>query len=159
MTLFARNKELGVQSFIMKLVNNNCPELKALIEGPRADRRVNLMVVVKVIPVRKGRLIVPEAFNAVTKEFSGAGVGVVIDKPQGPQEAVIAFHFDGETLDLPQDGPGGVHVQCGKRLVAEMVLEPAHLEQIELNVPQVGLVVRHDVPLSRRAPRETMDMI
>ena len=100
MSLFARNKELGVQSFIVKLVNNNCPELKALIEGPRGDRRVNLTFPVAVIPVQRGRLLVKQAFHALTKEFSGAGVGVIFDKPQGPEEVVLGFHFDGETTFL-----------------------------------------------------------
>ena len=100
MSLFARNKELGVQSFIVKLVNNNCPELKALIEGPRTDRRVNLTIPVAVIPVQNKRLLVKQGFFAVTKEFSGAGVGVVLDKPRGPDVAVLGVHFDGETTFL-----------------------------------------------------------
>ena len=38
MSLFRKNKDRWVQSFILKLVNNNCPDLRAMMEGPR-DRQ------------------------------------------------------------------------------------------------------------------------
>ena len=80
MVLFGRKKEPGVRSFILKLVNNNCPELKALIEGPRNDSRVNLVTVVMVVPVEKEQLQLPRTFMAVTKEFSSTGVALVLDQ-------------------------------------------------------------------------------
>jgi hypothetical protein len=96
MPLFAARKDLGVRSLIVKMVNNNCPELKALMEGPRNDSRVNLVVVVMVIPLEKRRLAVEGAFTAITKEFSSTGVGVVLDHPCALEQAVLGFRFEGE---------------------------------------------------------------
>ena len=98
MSLFTRNKDTGVHAFILKVVNNNCPELKAMIEGPRLDRRVNLTVVVTVVPVEKGRIIPERAFNAVTKEFSANGVGLVLSEVIGIEEMVLGFHWEGEMV-------------------------------------------------------------
>ena len=81
MSLFSKRKDLPVRSFILKLVNNNCPGLTAKLEGPRIDSRVNLVVVVTIIPVEGGRAKSSRAFTAVTKEFSNTGVAVVLDQP------------------------------------------------------------------------------
>jgi len=94
--LFTRNRELGVQSFILKVVNNNCPELEAMIEGPRLDRRVNLTVVVLIIPVEGGRPQLGDAFTAVTKEFSNRGLAVVLDGPIALDDVIIGFRWEGE---------------------------------------------------------------
>ena len=96
MSLFTRNRELPVQSFVLKLVNNNCPELEAMIEGPRLDRRVNLTVVVLIIPVEGGRPRLGESFTAVTKEFSNKGLAVVLDRPIGLDEVIVGFRWEGE---------------------------------------------------------------
>ena len=53
--LFFKNREHEVQSFILKFVNNNCPELKAMDEGPRLEARANLTAVVLVIPLEAVR--------------------------------------------------------------------------------------------------------
>jgi hypothetical protein len=96
MPLFTKNKRVCVQGFILKVVNNNCPELKALIEGPRLDRRVNLTIVVLVIPIERGELCVDRAFTAVTKEFSNNGVAVVLSEPRGLDEVLLGFRWEGE---------------------------------------------------------------
>ncbi len=96
MTLFTKNKVSPVKSFIIKLVNNNCPELKAMIEGPRRDRRVNLTVVVMVVPLEGETLRVGRTLTAVTKEFSDTGAAVVLDHQRAIDEAVLGFRFEGE---------------------------------------------------------------
>ena len=96
MLLFARNRELSVQSFIVKLLNNNCAELKATIGGPRLDCRVNLTMVVLVIPVEGGRPQLRKAFTAVTKEFSNMGVAIVLERPLGLDEVIVGFRWEGE---------------------------------------------------------------
>ncbi|MBU4272572.1 MAG: hypothetical protein KKE86_04965 [Planctomycetes bacterium] len=96
MPLFTKNKVPRVRSFVIKLVNNNCPELKSLIEGPRRDSRVNMTVVVMVIPLEGKALQVGQAFMAVTKEFSSTGVAVVLDHPRGMDEAILGFRIEGE---------------------------------------------------------------
>jgi hypothetical protein len=98
MSFFGKSHKNEVQTFVLKVVNNNCPELKALIEGPRLDRRVNLTVVVKVIPVKDGELRPDEAFAAVTKEFSATGVALVLDGPRPLDEAILGFRWDHEMV-------------------------------------------------------------
>ena len=96
MTLFARRKERSVQNFILKLINNNCSRLTSNLEGPRMDSRVNLVVVVMIIPLVDRKLQVPGTVMAVTKEFSNTGVAVVLDRPCQMDEAVLGFRFEGE---------------------------------------------------------------
>jgi hypothetical protein len=98
MPLFSKKEDYRVQSFVLKLVNNNCPELKAMMEGPRLDSRVNMVVVVMIIPVENKRLQIRQAFTAVTKEFSTTGVAVVLDRPQNLSEAILGFRIEGEMV-------------------------------------------------------------
>ncbi|MBN1394968.1 MAG: hypothetical protein JW959_08090 [Pirellulales bacterium] len=96
MPLFTENIESRVKSFLIKLVNNNCPEVKSLMDGPRRDSRVNLTVVVMVVPLEGKTLQAGQALMAVTKEFSATGVAVVLDHPRPMDEAVLGFRFEGE---------------------------------------------------------------
>jgi hypothetical protein len=98
MPLFTKNRKTEVQTFVLKVVNNNCPELKALIEGPRLDRRVNLTVVVMVVPIEDGELCPDEVFTAVTKEFSATGVALVLDGPRPLDEAILGFRWGHEMV-------------------------------------------------------------
>jgi hypothetical protein len=94
--LFTRDKKRAVQSFILKVVNNNCPELAALIEGPRLESRVNLTVVVLVVPVEDGRPLAKKAFSTVTKEFSTTGLALVLGEPKVLDEVIVGFRWEGE---------------------------------------------------------------
>jgi hypothetical protein len=98
MPLFSSNKnrELGVRSFLLKVVNNNCPELQMENKGRRLDSRVNIVIVVAIIPLKDGKLQMDDAFTAVTKEFSTNGLAVVLDRPCGLDKVVLAFRIDGE---------------------------------------------------------------
>jgi hypothetical protein len=89
-----RKKLLGVQNFILKVINNNCPELKACIEGPRKDKRVNLSLVVLVVPLEDGQLQIGNAFHAVTKEFSITGVGILLNRQYPLDEVILGFRFE-----------------------------------------------------------------
>jgi hypothetical protein len=91
----ARKKLLGVQNFVLKVVNNNCPELKALIEGPRRDKRINLTLVVLVVPLEDGKLKVGDAFSAVTRELSVTGVGIILDRQRALDEVILGFRLEG----------------------------------------------------------------
>lgn len=123
--LFSPRKEHEVQSFLLKLVNNNCPELRALAEGPRLETRINLTLVVLVIPFKKQRPVIEEMFAAVTKEFSTTGVSLVLSEPRGVDEVILGFRFEGgmkfvraEAKHLNPMGAG--FYQLGLKLV-EMV--------------------------------------
>jgi len=92
-SLFAKNREHEVQSFMLNLVNNSCPELKALTEGPRLESRVNLTVVVVVVPIEKGKLVLSDRFAAVTKEFTTRGVALVLNECRALDQAILGFRW------------------------------------------------------------------
>ncbi len=96
MSLFSKPKDRAVQSFTLKLVNNNCLGRTTTLEGARADSRVNLVVVVMVIPMVDGKPQVTKTFMAVTKEFSSTGVAIVLDAARQVDEAVLGFRFEGD---------------------------------------------------------------
>jgi len=91
-----RKKILSVQNFVLKIINNNCPELKALIEGPRLDKRVNLSLVVLVVPLEDRKLQVDNAFYAVTRELSANGVGIILSQQRALDEVVLGFRLQSE---------------------------------------------------------------
>jgi len=94
--LFMRDRKRAVQSFILNVVNNSCPELAALIEGPRLENRVNLTLAVLVVPVENGKPLAENAFTAVTKEFSTAGLALVLDEPKALDEVIVGFRWERE---------------------------------------------------------------
>jgi hypothetical protein len=92
--LFSRANDIEVQSFMLKLVNNNCADLESMIEGPRLEGRVRLSIVALVIPLEKQKLHVPRMFAAVTKEFSTSGVAIVTNQLRGLDEVVLGFRWE-----------------------------------------------------------------
>lgn len=96
MSLFTRNRKTGVRSFILQIINNNCPKLDALVEGPRLESRANLAIPVLVVPVEGKRPSSEKAFTAVTKEFSTTGVALVLQRPVALDEAVLGFRWERE---------------------------------------------------------------
>ena len=133
-SLFSKRKDLGVQSFVLKLVNNNCPGLKASLEGSRLDRRVNLVVVVTIVPIENEQLQVGEAFTAVTKEFSRTGVAVVLDRPQGLDLAILGLRFEGKMTFIRAQAKhlnpmGGGFYQLGFQLIE--IVSPGDYPELE----------------------------
>jgi hypothetical protein len=88
-----RKKTREVQNFVLKVVNNNCPELKALFEGPRRDKRANLTLVVLVVPLEDGKLQANDAFFAITQELSITGVGIILDRQRSLDEVILGFRL------------------------------------------------------------------
>jgi hypothetical protein len=133
-SLFAKNKNEAVRAFVLNLINNNCPGLTALRDGPRSDSRVNLAVVLTIIPVKDGQIQVQNAFTAVTKDFSVSGVSVVLDRPQMPEWAVLGFRFEGQTTYLLAeakhlDPMGGGFYHLGFKLTE--VISPGDYPELE----------------------------
>jgi hypothetical protein len=91
-----KSKLHEVQSFMLKVINNSCPDLKSLWDGPRAESRVNLTVVVVVIPVVRRKPVLEKMFGAVTKELTTLGVSVVLNDPRSVDEVIVAFRWEGE---------------------------------------------------------------
>jgi hypothetical protein len=122
MSLFAENKDFKVRALILKLVNNSCPELKGQIEDARSDNRVNLAIVVAVVPIKAENIQFNEAFTAVTKDFSSTGVAIVCDQPLGLDQVILGFRMDGEMAFLRAEAKhlnpmGGGLFQLGFRLL------------------------------------------
>jgi hypothetical protein len=119
---------------MVKLVNNNCAELKALMDGPRLEGRVRLSIVVLVIPVVKSKPQLSQTFAAVTKEFSSTGVALVVNEPKPVEQAIVAFRWDsgmkfirGEAKHLNPMGAG--FYQLGLRLTE--VVHPSDQRELE----------------------------
>lgn len=93
-SLFAKNKEQKVQGLMLKLVNNHCPSLRGLAEGPRLEHRVNLTVVVLVVPLEKGKLVFEDRFTAVTKEFTSRGVSLVLHECRAADQVILGFRYE-----------------------------------------------------------------
>ncbi len=81
--------------FVLALLNQNCHALRERLDGPRLEGRVNLTMVVMVVPVEDKKPLIRRAFTAITKEFSSSGVAVVVDHACGPDEALLGFHWRG----------------------------------------------------------------
>lgn len=96
MLLFSRDKSVDVQTFLLRLVNNHCPDLGPLFENRREETRAPVCIVTLVVPLEKGHLQVDDLFPTVTKEFSTSGVSIVLDQPRGLDEVVLAFRPEQE---------------------------------------------------------------
>jgi hypothetical protein len=113
------------QGCLMKIINNNCPQLEALSQGERDEQRLNLTVVTYVVPIRDGGLDIAAAKATVTKEFSSAGLSVILDDALDTEEVLLALPWDGETTyfrgDVKHQSPIGAGLwQCGVQ-VTEIV--------------------------------------
>jgi hypothetical protein len=122
MTLFSPNRDFKVRGVVLKIVNSNCPELTPQIEDTRNDRRVNLAIVVAVVPIENGKIQGSEAFTAVTKDMSSAGVAIVVERPLGLSQAILGFRMGGEMTYLLADARhvnpmGGGLFQIGFQLL------------------------------------------
>lgn len=127
LSLFSsRRREQEVQGFVSKLVNNHCPELQALIEGPRKDIRLPLTVIVLVTPLEGRRLRMEKTFAAPTKEFSSTGVSLVLPEPRAVDEVILAFRneFDMKYIRAQSrhlDPMGAGYYQLGLQMTEVVV--------------------------------------
>ena len=96
MLLFSRNKAVGVQTYLLKLVNNHCPELGAMLENRRDETRVPVCMVTLVVPLEDDKPNLVDHFPTVTKEFSTTGVSIVLDHPRGLKDVILAFRWEDE---------------------------------------------------------------
>jgi hypothetical protein len=123
-SLFAKkdkDKKVGVQSFVLKLVNTNCRDLRDVGDGPRVENRVPLVLVTMVVPFRD-RPLAAEAFATVTIEFTTSGLSVLMHGLCPYEKVVLAFRNEGtmhyllaETKHLNPLGAG--MFQLGLQLV------------------------------------------
>lgn len=135
---FSRRKDVAVQSFILKLVNSHCAEVDSLNEGPRVEGRVNLTVVVLVVPLEKGVIRADHSFSALSKEFATGGMSLVLNQPRAVDEVLIGFWCEGQMKYLRGKAKhlspiGGGFYQLGVELM-QMVHASDHpgLEKLTL---------------------------
>ena len=94
---FSRNKKLAVSNFVVKLVNNNCPDLIELARRPA--RRYARQSDGRRAGHSAGKEKIagcPRRFTPSTKDFSSTSVSVMVDSPRDVDDAILAFRWEGE---------------------------------------------------------------
>lgn len=137
-SLFSRNKELKVRGLVLKLLNTNCSAIRAQVSDVRGDDRVNLTVVVAVIPLKDGRCQMNDVFTTVTKDFSSNGLALIADRPIAFDQVILGFRIGGEMAFVRAEAKhinpmGGEFFQLGLRL-AEVVSLGQHPELESVSV-------------------------
>jgi hypothetical protein len=92
--LFSKRRDIEIQSFMAKLINNNCAALDVFQEGPRNERRVRLTVVALLIPVKSGKPDLERILPVLTKEFSTRGVAVVTSERRPFDQVVLGLRWE-----------------------------------------------------------------
>jgi hypothetical protein len=134
LSIFSKNKDFKVRGLVLKLLNNNCPALRTKINEARIDNRVNLAVVVTVIPLKDGQPQLSDAFTTVTKDFSSAGLALVLDHPVGLDQVILGFRVSAEMAFVRAEAKhvnpmGAEYYQLGFRLME--VVSPAEYPGLE----------------------------
>jgi len=94
-SLFLRNRQREVQGFVLNLINNHCPHRHLGRDDLRVESRVNLTVVVLVVPIKDARAQVDQCLMTVSKEFSHTGVSLVLGEPLPLDEVILGFQRRG----------------------------------------------------------------
>jgi hypothetical protein len=97
MSLFRPNKSRAVRSFVLNLVNSCCYESRRVGDGPRSETRVNLTMVITLVPLEGDRPRIDKSLATVTKEFSSTGVSVVLAEPHSLDEVILVFTWNSQT--------------------------------------------------------------
>ena len=124
---FAKKKDTGVKSFVLKLLNNNCPRMAIRPDDLRVDSRVNLVLPITIIPVANNTPQLDRAFGATTKDFCMSGVSVVLDRPARLDEVIVGLPLMGKMAFLRgklthTDPMGGGFSQLGFQLTETVSL-------------------------------------
>jgi hypothetical protein len=93
-------KRKEAQRFLARIINNQCSLLDKMRDGPRDEPRVNLALVLLVVPIRGRRLDTERAFAAVTREVSTSGLSLATHVSCDADEVVLGIRYDGETRFL-----------------------------------------------------------
>lgn len=126
MLLFKRDQSRAVRSLVLNLVNTHCAESSRFRQDPRLESRVNLSIVVKVVPIENDQPCLGETFTTVTKDFVSTGVSVVLNERHSLDEVILAFHKKSEPMFVRAKARhlsemGGGFYQLGLKLT-EVVL-------------------------------------
>lgn len=118
---FSNPKALAVKNRILELINETGAGLTTKTNRRRVDSRVKRVVVGIVVPIEDRRLQIDRAFTVLTKDFSSAGVAIVVNEPKGPEQAILGFRLEGAMSFFRAEsrhvGPmGGGFFQIGYQL-------------------------------------------
>jgi hypothetical protein len=91
---FRNPKALAVKNRILELIGETSSGLANRTEGRRIDSRIKRVVVGIVVPIEDRRLQTDRAFTVLTKDFSSAGVAIVVNQPGGPEQAILGFRLE-----------------------------------------------------------------
>jgi hypothetical protein len=128
MLLFKKNKSRQeVQRLLTKIINGKSRSLDGLREGPRGELRVDLALVVIVVPSAHGRPDRNEAFATVTREVSSVGMSLVLSERLEAGELFLVLEVEGEMkyvlAEIRHQGPLGAGLwQAGVRLTEILTL-------------------------------------
>lgn len=134
MPLFTKDRKREVQSFLLKVVNNNCRELQSLMDGPRMESRVPMVRVVLVVPLAGDRPAMAQAFTAITKELSTTGMALVLTEPRALDEVIVGVRWEGDMTYLRAKARhlnpiGGGFYQLGLHVTS--VVHPSDYPQLD----------------------------
>ena len=113
MLLFSKNKtkQIEVQRLLTKIINSHSRSLDALREGPRGELRVDLAMVVIVVPSVEGRPDRDQAFATVTREVSSVGMSLVLSERLEGRELFLVLDVQGDMkyvrAEIRHQGPLG----------------------------------------------------
>lgn len=123
MLLFSKNKtrQLEVQRLLTKIINANSRSLDALREGPRGELRVDLALVVIVVPCIDDHPNREQAFATVTREVSSVGMSLVLSEKLDVSEVFLVLEVEREMkyvrAEVRHQGPLGAGLwQAGVQL-------------------------------------------
>ena len=97
LSLFRRNRQQEVQSFVLNLLNNQSSGLQIGNEELRFESRINLTIVVLVVPIKNNKPQVDQCLTTVTKDFSSSGVSIVLSEPHPFDKVILGFQRRGST--------------------------------------------------------------
>ncbi len=100
MSLFTKDRTRAVQSFLLKVVNNNCRELQTLMDGSRTESRVPMVRVVLVVPLVGNQPVMAQAFTAITKELSTTGMSLIMTEFFALDEVIVGVRWEGDMTYL-----------------------------------------------------------
>lgn len=129
MLLFSKNKprQLEVQRLLKKIINANSRSLDALREGPRGELRVDLSMVVIVVPSVNDRPDRSQAFATVTREVSSVGMSLVLSEKLDVSDLFLVLEVEREMryvrAEVRHQGPLGAGLwQAGVQLTEIVAL-------------------------------------
>jgi len=123
MLLFSKDKsrQIEVQRLLTKIINAHSRSLDALREGPRSELRVDLALVVIVVPSVNDRPDRSQAFATVTREVSSNGMSLVLSERLDVSDLFLVLEVDREMRyvrgEVRHQGPLGAGLwQAGVQL-------------------------------------------